>query len=66
MKVNGWKGDPIDIVKMKDGIFTTVDNTRLVSAQEVGVNVQAVAHNYDDLIPEDMAQRFLNKKRGCS
>jgi len=62
MQVNGWKGEPIDIVKMKDGIFTTVDNTRLLAAQKTGIDVQAVAHNYDDLIPEDMAKRFLNKK----
>lgn len=62
MKANGWKGDPIDIVKMKDNIYTTVDNTRLLAAQKAGINVKAVAHNYDDLIPEEMANRFLNKQ----
>ena len=28
MKVNGWVGDPIDVVKMSDGRLTTVDNAR--------------------------------------
>ncbi|MFG2716302.1 hypothetical protein ACGFX2_38100 [Streptomyces goshikiensis] len=26
MKVNGWAGDPIDVVRMPDGGLTTVDN----------------------------------------
>jgi hypothetical protein len=62
MKKNGWKGDPIDLVKMKDGMYTTVDNTRLLAAQVVGIDVKAVAHSFDDLISPDMAKRFLNKK----
>ena len=62
MKVSGWKGDPIDIVKMEDGIYTTIDNTRLMAAQEAGINVKANAHSYNDLIPEELAPRFANKE----
>jgi hypothetical protein len=62
MKKSGWKGDPIDIVKMKDGMYTAVDNTRLLAAQVVGIDAKAIAHSFDDLIPADMAKRFLNKK----
>ena len=62
MKANGWKGDPIDIVKMQDKIYTTVDNTRLAAAQLAGIDVKAVAHNFDDLIPEEVATRFADKK----
>lgn len=62
MQKNGWKGDPIDIVKMKDNIYTTVDNTRLLAATRTGTNVQANAHDFDDLIPADRAKDFLNKK----
>jgi len=61
MQKNDWKGEAIDIVKMKDGIYTTVDNTRLLAAQRVGINIQANAHNFDDLIPEEAAGRFLGK-----
>lgn len=42
--------------------YTTVDNTRLLAARRTGIEVRANAHNYDDLIPEDMAVRFANKK----
>jgi hypothetical protein len=62
MQKNGWKGDPIDIVKMEDGIFTTVDNTRLLAAQEAGINVKANAHSFNDVIPEEVAKRFANKE----
>ena len=31
MKANGWKGDPIDVIKMSDGKLTTIDNTRVVT-----------------------------------
>lgn len=27
MKAKGWKGDPIDVVRMPDGSLTTLDNT---------------------------------------
>ena len=31
MRESGWKGEPIDVVEMPDGIYTTIDNTRVVS-----------------------------------
>ncbi len=34
MKAKGWVGDPIDVVKMPDGKFTTVDNTRVLAARK--------------------------------
>jgi hypothetical protein len=46
---------------MEDNIYTTVDNTRLMAAQKAGIDVQATAHNFDDLIPEEMAKRFMAK-----
>jgi len=61
MEKNGWKGDPIDIVKMKDGFFTSVDNTRLLAAQKVGIDIEANAHQYTDAIPESIAIRFAAK-----
>lgn len=41
MKKNGEKGNPIDVIEIPDGIYTTIDNTRVVSAREAGINVQA-------------------------
>jgi RHS repeat-associated protein len=61
MQENGWKGDPIDIVKMEDNIYTTVDNTKLLAAQKVGIDVKATAHDFSEPIPEEMAKRFAAK-----
>ncbi|MBM7689215.1 pre-toxin TG domain-containing protein [Enterococcus ureilyticus] len=62
MKANGWKGDPIDVVRMPDGSLTTLDNTRVAAAREVGIDVQATVRNYDDLLPPDMVARFTTPK----
>ena len=62
MKKNGWKGDPIDVVEMPDGIYTTIDNTHVVSAREAGINVQANVHGYNDPLPNQYIERFTTKK----
>ena len=62
MKKNGWKGDPIDVVEMPDGIYTTIDNTRVVSAREAGINVQANVYGYNDPLPSEYIERFTIKK----
>ncbi len=62
MKQNGWKGDPIDVVKMRDGKLTTIDNTRVLAARNVGIDVKANIYNYDDLLPSDLVGRFTTKK----
>ncbi|ARZ63121.1 MULTISPECIES: T7SS effector LXG polymorphic toxin [Bacillus cereus group] len=62
MKANGWKGDPIDVVKMPDGKLTTIDNTRVAAAREVGIEVQATIRNYKDPLPTNLIDRFTTKK----
>ncbi|MDR4190779.1 hypothetical protein COL91_21430 [Bacillus pseudomycoides] len=62
MKANGWKGDPIDVVRMPDGKFTTIDNTRVAAAREVGIDVQITIRNYNDPLPPDMVARFTTPK----
>lgn len=62
MKANGWKGDPIDVVRMPDGSLTTLDNTRVAAAREVGIEVQANVRNFDDLLPDNLVDRFTTKK----
>ncbi|THB82430.1 hypothetical protein E1N66_21030, partial [Pantoea allii] len=34
MKKDGWKGDPVDVIKMPDGKMTSMDNTRISAARE--------------------------------
>ncbi|WP_218840306.1 hypothetical protein [Variovorax sp. YR752] len=35
-------------MKMPDGQFTSMDNTRITAAREAGVNVEAVVRNFDE------------------
>jgi len=58
MKTKGWDGDAIDIVKMQDEMYTSLDNKRLAAAQEAGLEAKVNVHNYDDILPEDRAVAF--------
>ena len=62
MMINGWDGDPIDVVRMPDNKLTTIDNTRVVAAREAGIDVQAVIHDYSELLPLEQIDRFTTKK----
>ena len=63
MKQNGWKGDPIDAVRMPDGKLTTIDNTRVLVARNAGIDVKANVYNYNDLLPANLVERFTTPKR---
>lgn len=52
---------PIDIVKMEDNIYTSLDNKRLLAAQELGIEIKAVAHNYDDVLDDATKARIFEK-----
>jgi hypothetical protein len=62
MKSRGWDGDPIDVVRMLDNEFTTMDNTRLASAKTVGIGVKANVHCYSDLLTDVQSKRFTTPK----
>jgi hypothetical protein len=64
MKKNGWKGDAIDVVKMPDGKLTTIDNTRLVAAQIVGIDAKVVIHSFNEKIPDKGTKDRLTTKKG--
>lgn len=54
MRVDGWKSEPIDVVKMPDGALTSMDNTRVSAARDAGVNVQANIREFNDPLPAEM------------
>ncbi|WP_308420891.1 VENN motif pre-toxin domain-containing protein, partial [Hafnia psychrotolerans] len=54
MKKDGWKGDPVDVIKMPDGKMTSMDNTRISAAREAGIKVEANVRSFDDPLPKDM------------
>ncbi|MDE5778261.1 MAG: hypothetical protein K2I10_07165, partial [Lachnospiraceae bacterium] len=62
MKANGWKGEAIDVVTMADGKLTTLDNTRVLAARYAGIDVQAKVHAYDELLPDNLVERFTTPK----
>ena len=62
MNENGWKGDPIDVVRMSDGGLTTIDNTRVLAASRTNVNVQARVHDGNSPLPTEFIERFTTKK----
>ena len=62
MSQNGWIGEPIDIVEMPDGIYTTLDNTRVVAAREAGIYVAANVHKYDEPLDDWQVERFTTAK----
>jgi hypothetical protein len=63
-KVSSGKYDPINIVKMEDGIYSSVDNTRLLAAQRLGVNIKSAVHTFDEALPENMVKWYKNNKTG--
>jgi hypothetical protein len=61
---DGWAGDPIDVVRMSDGGLTTIDNTRVVAANQAGIDVQAMIRGFDDPLPQEFIDRFTTPKGG--
>lgn len=62
MRANGWAGDPIDVVRMPDGGLTTIDNRRVVAANQAGIDVQATIHGFDDPLPQEFIERFTTPR----
>ncbi|PHM28800.1 hypothetical protein [Xenorhabdus budapestensis] len=62
MKAKGWAGDPIDVVRMKDGGLTTIDNTRVLAASRANVNVKARVHDGSTPLPQEFIKRFTTYK----
>jgi hypothetical protein len=51
MMTSGWRGGPIDVVRMGDGGLTAFDNTRVLAASRAGINTQAVVHGAGEAFP---------------
>ncbi len=58
MRTNGWKGDPVDVVRMPDGRLTSIDNTRIRAAREAGIDVQANVRAFDSRLTANEIGRF--------
>ncbi len=54
-------GEPIDVVEMPDGVYTTIDNTRVAAARNAGIDVKANVHSYNEPLPQEYIDRFTTK-----
>ena len=62
MAKKGWVGSPINVVVMKDGTMTTMDNTRVFAAQQTGTTIQARVRQHSDLLSPSEINSFTTKK----
>ncbi len=64
MKINGWKGAPIDVVRLSRGVLVSMDNTRLLAASRANIPVKAIIHEGSQPLSIKLAERFTTKKGG--
>ena len=53
MDIFGYRGNPINVVKMKDGLYTSMDNRRVLAAHLTLNKVKVIVHNYDDIFKDN-------------
>ena len=56
MKKDGWKGDPIDVIKMPEDKLTSMDNTRILATREAGINVKAKIHDFNEKLTSEIQE----------
>jgi len=64
MRISGWQGPPIDVVKMPDGSLATVDNTRLLAASRANICVKVFIHDESEHLSPELQERFMTKQGG--
>ncbi len=52
---------PIQVVRMEDGILTSLDNRRLVSTSRIGSKVSIVERGFNEVLTSDEIARFTKK-----
>ena len=58
MKTSGWRGNPLQAVEMPDGTLVSLDNRRLLAAQNAGLeNVPIATHKGSEPFPRDWAEK---------
>jgi len=69
MNARGWgELPPIDVVKMLDGTYVAIDNTRLAAAKLTRTPVRAIVRTFDDawdVARDNLNQVFKNPKTGA-
>ena len=58
MRLNGWQGDPVDVVRMPDGGITSMDNTRILAARRAGIDIHARVRSLNEELTPGEVMRF--------
>lgn len=58
MSIKGWQGEPIDVIKIPEGGYASLDNTRVLAAKRAGIDIKANVRNYNERLPSTMIDRF--------
>ena len=57
MRTGGWKGDPINVVELPDGSVMSLDNRRLLAAQNAGLKkIPVLYHAPNEPLPAKWAE----------
>lgn len=46
---------------MSDGALTSIDNTHVLSARYAGIDAQAVIHDFNSALPNNLVERFTTR-----
>ncbi len=57
----GWQGQPVDLVRTKDGQFISMDNRRIAAAREAGIDVHAIIHELDEPLTSGKCAQYRIK-----
>ena len=64
MRTKGWRGEPLQVVRMEDGSLVSLDNRRLTAAQNAGLKqVPVNIHSADAKLPKDWADAGFKLKK---
>lgn len=62
MRTGGWKGDPINVVRMSDGALTSMDIRRLIAARRAGIDAEVMIREFETPLPNRKARQNYSKK----
>ncbi len=63
MSKEGWKGEAVDVIEMPDGKLTSMDNSRVRAAKEVGIDIRAKVRAYYEALSGEIveSERFIKR-----
>ncbi|MBV9951817.1 MAG: hypothetical protein JO291_07680 [Acidimicrobiia bacterium] len=61
MRAHGWRGRPVDVVTMRDGELTSIDNSRLLAARYSDTRLRARIHAFEDQMSTRRAPQLRSR-----